>query len=1051
MLYKKNQAETLSKELFEKPTSEYRCTPFWAWNCRLDQELLDREIDVMKEMGMGGFHMHSRTGMGTPYLTDEFMDLVRGCVEKARKEDMLAWLYDEDRWPSGAAGGLVTKDYRYRARSLCFSVKKRDNAGTLEDALTKGAPYLLAVFDIVLDTDGMLSSCDIIGAEDEAKGTKWYAYMTTAGNDPWYNGQSYVDTLSKEAIDKFISITHEGYAKAVGDEFDGVVPAIFTDEPQFSRKGTFNFATDKNDVTLPWTPDLPATFEAKYGYALIPHLPELFWELPDGKISVPRYHYHDHVCDRFTEAFADNCGQWCEDHNIKMTGHMMEEPTLLSQTSALGEAMRSYRKFGLPGIDMLCNHVELSTAKQCQSAVHQYGREGMLSELYGVTDWDFDFRGHKFQGDWQAALGVTVRVPHLFWVSMHGEAKRDYPAAIGYQSPWYKECSYVEDHFARVNTALTRGKPVVRVGVIHPVESYWLHFGPKFMTEAIRAQQEEHFSSLINWMLGGLVDFDFISESLLPEQVGEIGAKLPVGVMEYDTILVPELETMRRTTLEILKQFRAKGGKLIFVGKCPALLDAVPTDEVKALYDASEHANFDKNSILEALEEDRLIDIRIGTGVRTDNLLYQLREDSDCKWLFIAHSRDNQNNFITKPQGIRLYVKGEYTPVLYNTLNGNTEALSYTTENGFTVISRTIFSSDSLLIKLLPQALPSVSVPGITLQQIGAANFRSRVDYNLTEPNVLLLDTAEYKWDDEEEFRPADEILRLDNKVRAALGMPPRQGHIVQPWVFEPETPEHILTLRYVINSEIDCDGISLAIEDAEDLDIVFNGEPVEPYITGYFTDASIKTLPLPALKKGENELIVTMPFGRQTNTEWCYLLGEFGLRAAGCEKTITAPGDKIAFHTILSQGLPFYGGNIDYHTEIDVPEDCTVVVKAGAYRGAGIAVSFDGERAGMIVYEPYTLMIPDVKAGKHEITYTLLGTRFNCFGGVHNTNFEDKWAGPGFWRTGDRKDILGTVTISADSDGSGIYYPSDRWSDEYRLRDMGMLTAPIVFFMKKQ
>ncbi len=63
----------------------------------------------------------------------------------------------------------------------------------------------------------------------------------------------------------------------------------------------------------------------------------------------------------------------------------------------------------------------------------------MLSELYGVTDWSYDFRGHKLQGDWQAAMGVTVRVHHLTWVSMEGEAKRDYPASIGYQSPWYKE------------------------------------------------------------------------------------------------------------------------------------------------------------------------------------------------------------------------------------------------------------------------------------------------------------------------------------------------------------------------------------------------------------------------------------------------------------------------------------------------------------------------------------------------------------------------------------------------------------------------------------
>jgi hypothetical protein len=62
----------------------------------------------------------------------------------------------------------------------------------------------------------------------------------------------------------------------------------------------------------------------------------------------------------------------------------------------------------------------------------------MLSELYGVTNWDYDFRGHKSQGDWQACLGVTVRVPHLAWQTMKGEGKRDYPASIFYQSPRYK-------------------------------------------------------------------------------------------------------------------------------------------------------------------------------------------------------------------------------------------------------------------------------------------------------------------------------------------------------------------------------------------------------------------------------------------------------------------------------------------------------------------------------------------------------------------------------------------------------------------------------------
>ena len=105
------------------------------------------------------------------------------------------------------------------------------------------------------------------------------------------------------------------------------------------------------------------------------------------------------------------------------------------------------------------------------------GREGVTCEIYGVTGWDFDFRKHKLSGDWQAALGVTFRVPHLTWVSMEGEAKRDYPASIGKQSPWYREYKELETYFARLNTVLTRGKPVVQVGVIHPVESYWMYWG----------------------------------------------------------------------------------------------------------------------------------------------------------------------------------------------------------------------------------------------------------------------------------------------------------------------------------------------------------------------------------------------------------------------------------------------------------------------------------------------------------------------------------------------------------------------------------------------
>lgn len=118
MLYKKNIEKDLSDALFRYPTSEYRGTPFWSWNCKMPPEMLSKQIDYLKEMGFGGFHMHSRFGMDHEYMSDDFMSLVRACTDKAKAEGMLAWLYDEDKWPSGFAGGLVTKEPRFRQRQL---------------------------------------------------------------------------------------------------------------------------------------------------------------------------------------------------------------------------------------------------------------------------------------------------------------------------------------------------------------------------------------------------------------------------------------------------------------------------------------------------------------------------------------------------------------------------------------------------------------------------------------------------------------------------------------------------------------------------------------------------------------------------------------------------------------------------------------------------------------------------------------------------------------------------------------------------------------------
>ena len=94
MLYKKNKGQKLDIELFKNPSSEYRAAPFWAWNCKLDKETLSEQIAYFKEMGYGGFHMHSRSGLATTYLGEEFMDCVKHCRDKAKENDTVVKVFE---------------------------------------------------------------------------------------------------------------------------------------------------------------------------------------------------------------------------------------------------------------------------------------------------------------------------------------------------------------------------------------------------------------------------------------------------------------------------------------------------------------------------------------------------------------------------------------------------------------------------------------------------------------------------------------------------------------------------------------------------------------------------------------------------------------------------------------------------------------------------------------------------------------------------------------------------------------------------------------------
>lgn len=136
--------------------------------------------------------------------------------------------------------------------------------------------------------------------------------------------------------------------------------------------------------------------------------------------------------------------------------------------------MRFYEYMDYPGVDILTEHNTCWwVVKQAVSVARQLGKPFVLSELYGGTGWQMSLEQYKQVGDWQALFGINLRCPHLSWYTMEGEAKRDFPASISYQSAWYEEYAKLEDYFARIGVFLSQGDTECELLVINPIESVW--------------------------------------------------------------------------------------------------------------------------------------------------------------------------------------------------------------------------------------------------------------------------------------------------------------------------------------------------------------------------------------------------------------------------------------------------------------------------------------------------------------------------------------------------------------------------------------------------
>ncbi|GDY11353.1 hypothetical protein LBMAG53_02300 [Planctomycetota bacterium] len=1028
--YPTSLAPHLTDGVFAAPPAEYRGVPFWSWNGKLDRQQLLQQMDEQVIMGMGAFQPHSRIGLETPYLGAEWFGHVQAVVAKAKADGNRVWIYDEDRWPSGYAGGFATKDPKNRAQFLRFTRQAEAPSAEVQAKMwawtrRDGSGKLVARFVITQDGDGRITSSRRLADGEPATADTWYAYHEISGGSPWFNGSAYLNTIDAASTKGFLATTHEQYAARLDGALGDTVAAFFTDEPSitpFARLPSATAPADAGDGIVTWNGDLVETFAKAHGFALLDRLPEIFLDRADGAHTELRWRFHDHLADRFRNGYHRVLGDWCAAHGVANSGHLMAEDTLYDQHRFLGEAMRHYRHYHIPGIDNLCDLFQPLTAKQAQSVARQDGRAGVMSELYGVTDWPFTAAGHKRQGDWQAALGITVRVHHLAWFTMAGHAKRDYPASIDSRLPWWREYSFVEDHFARVNALLTRGRPVCRVAVVHPIESQWVISGPAASSRAAQGDLEAVFQQITKDLLHGLIDADFVAESILPEQhAASADGLLHVGAMAYSAVVLPSLVTIRSSTLDRLEAFAAGGGRIVVVGGLPALVDGKPSDRAKRL--KSLVIPVSKARLLEALEDQRDLALITADGLGISDCLYQLRQDGDERHLFLCSTKQGRAGIPTwpwdrKPSSCIVRLRGTWEVIHNDTQAGERQALPFRHADGWTEVAWEAQAAASLCLTLRPAATAQTTALPSAQRWNRHAVVADPIAVELAEPNVVTLSLAESRVDGGAWLR-RQEIGQAENLLRQSVGLPARRGDRRQPWTLPKSTPKHRAELRFVIDAAVPVRGARLAVEGAPT--ITLDGAALTTPANGWWIDPCLSTRPLPDLTAGRHELVLGYPLVDEGTLEWAYLLGDFGVTASGTTAQVIAPASRYTWGDLGRQGLPFYGGNVVYRCRITAPGG-PLRLAVPWFDAPLLAVELDGRRVGRIAYEPYRLDLGSVSPGEHELAITAFGHRRNHLGALHCRQPGLLWWGPDTYER---------------TDDTGV--------DEWQLVPTGIATAPFL------
>ncbi|MDR1493246.1 MAG: hypothetical protein LBT05_11055 [Planctomycetaceae bacterium] len=923
------------RTLFQQPGRDYSTGPLWTWNDLLTEEQVRSTMQDMAAQHVKQVWVHPRPGLMTPYLSDDWFRLWGIALDEAEKLDMNVWIYDENSYPSGFAGGFVPETMP-DSRGKGLHLQRVKELAAVDDTVWY-------VYKITKNEAGAETFENVTAWAKEQKqlpaGDWLIGKIQLAGTGGWFGGWWYVDLLKQGVTEKFIEITLEPYRKRFGEQFGKRLPGWFTDEPHLQAAGG-----------LTWNEEIPQLFEKKFGYSLIDNLPSLTAEVGDWKKV--RHNYQQILLDLFIERWAKPCHDYCEKYGLQFTGHYWEHGWPGAGHGPDNMAMYAWHQ--RPAIDILMNQYNegvnaqfgnARSVKELASVANQMGYKRTLSETYGAGGWDLRFEDMKRIADWQYALGVNTTNEHLSYVTIRGARKRDHPQSFSYHASWWEAYRFMADYHTRLSYALTRGEQINRVLVIEPTTTAWMYQGNPHLS-----QIGGEFQNFVNLLERWQAEYDLGSEDVIARWGKVEDGRFVVNKRAYDlVILPPNMENINEKTLELLTAYVQAKGSLICCSY-PDRVDGIANADVKQTL-GGENAN-DIDTMTAAWSA---LSLTYKSGFRYNAYGFPVMEGT--KLIFETYSKEQREaNSIGKVFHHRRQVSGGEILFLCNTdINSRaigkvnsaaksaeqwspeTGAVSpYPYESGGDRIS---FNVDlppcgSLLLFLSAEAPKEKAVvPSNAIQKVYQPLGEPKV--KRLKPNVLTIDYVD--------VNIGGEVRNNQYTYEANKWIWQKHGFAKNPWDNEVQFKDRLITktfpqdsgfsatYKFTLTGQIPYP-LHIVIERPDLYAITCNGKQVSAKPGDWRFDKAFGKVDISsAAQLGVNEVTITAkPMTMYHELEPAYLIGDFSVEPA--EKGFEVKASKPLYlvppanvedaHSVAIEGVAWLTSGVGFAPENKLADD---------------------------------------------------------------------------------------------------------------------------------